>query len=202
MSGTAVPLPPSTRRPPYTGGAVPEAPTASSTTMPGHSSAGEREGVLLDVADRLGEAVPLGTPDGVPLGEGGAPVGVADGGAPSESVAVAEAVSDAEAVALAVADTEVVKKDVMVGVPESEPVALAVPEGDALTDGEPVAVRDSVGTAVPEALKPGAMDCVGEYVRLAVMERVRVVEGVGPLYAQLTLRLPLYATPVLTTTYT
>jgi hypothetical protein len=81
-------------------------------------------------------------------------------------------------------------------------VALAELDGDALTDGVPLAVRDSVGPAVPDALKPGAMLDVGEYVRLAVLERVRVDDGVGPVYAQLTLRLPVYATAVLTTTYT
>jgi len=79
--------------------------------------------------------------------------------------AVIEAVSDAAAPTDSVADGDAVILPDCVKPSEVVDVVVGVDGG--------------VATGVPEGLKPGASDEVPEGVRVAVLERVGVLEGVG-----------------------
>ena len=52
-----------------------------------------------------------------------------------------------------------------------------MPLREALPELVPLGVRESVAAGVPDALKPGASDCVADGVRLVVCERLADVEG-------------------------
>ena len=114
-------------------------------------------------------------------------VGIEDGVAENE--AVMEAVTDA----VAPVDSDALGNAVLVLVCVKPREALDVVEG----------VGGGVGVGVIEGLKPRASDVVPEGVRVAVLERVPEVEGVGSVYAHDRLYRPeLVAPKPCTTTYT